>query len=134
MKIDSLLPSTVLRMGMLLVVVSMVGCGGAQDSALDTTVGQVGAGSATGSTCPAGSTLTYANFGQAFISTNCLSCHGSRQSPILATQSAIQAASTQIDRMAAAGPDAVNTAMPPNGSVSTSDRLNLGQWLACGAP
>jgi len=132
MKMHSPLLSTILLTATFAIATSS--CGGAQDTGLDTATGQVTAGGATGSACPTGSTLTYANFGEAFIVTNCLSCHGSRQNPILSTQTAIQTASAEIDRMAAAGPDATNTAMPPSGGVSTTDRLKLGEWLACGAP
>ena len=90
-------------------------------------------GSATGSTCAQGSTLTYANFGEAFVQDNCLACH-TRQSPILTTQASVQAASTEIDQVAAAGPNAINTVMPVDHNVSTEDRAKLGEWLACGAP
>jgi len=90
-------------------------------------------GNPTGSTCQQGSTLTYANFGQAFVQNNCLACHN-RQSPILTTQASIQAASSQIDQAAAAGPNATNTVMPVDHNVSTEDRAKLGEWLACGAP
>jgi hypothetical protein len=135
MKPHTLFRSPILAVGALFVFeAAMTACGGAQDNAQGTTTGQVTAGNATGSTCPETSTLTYANFGQAFISTHCLSCHGSRQSPALATQSAVRAASAQIDRVAAAGPDAINAVMPPDASLTTDDRLNLGEWLACGAP
>jgi hypothetical protein len=91
-------------------------------------------GTATGSTCPSDSTLTYENFGQAFIASNCLSCHTNREQPTLSTQSAIVANREEIDLVAAAGPNAVNTQMPEDGSVATADRQKLGQWLACGAP
>jgi hypothetical protein len=90
-------------------------------------------GSSTGSTCPNGSTLTFANFGQAFIQNNCIGCHSNR-SPVLTTQADVQAARSDIDRVAAAGPDATNTSMPQDHAVSTDQRLKLGEWLACGAP
>jgi hypothetical protein len=91
-------------------------------------------GEPTGSTCPPDSTLTYASFGQTFIATNCLSCHASRESPRLATLADIQANRGEIDKVAAAGPNAVNTIMPEDGSVDTAERQRLGEWLACGAP
>ena len=91
-------------------------------------------GEATGATCPADSTLTYENFGQAFVLTNCLSCHTSREQPMLTTLTAIQAHLDEIDQAAAAGPNAVNTSMPDGASVSTAERTKLGEWLACGAP
>ncbi len=93
-----------------------------------------GGGQATGAVCPSNSTLTYANFGEAFFADNCLSCHTSRQRPTLTTQAAIQANIDYIDRLAAAGPNSVNTTMPQQGSVSVEQRTLLGEWLACGAP
>lgn len=37
-----------------------------------------------------------------------------------------------VDGMAAAGPDAVNSDMPPSGPFPTEEeRLQLGEWLAC---
>lgn len=102
-------------------VAALVGCG---DSG----------GTSTGSTCPQGSTLTYENFGRAFIQTNCNGCHGASQSPTLTTQAAVQANATRIDELAASGPNATNTTMPEGASVSVEDRQKLGEWLACGAP
>jgi hypothetical protein len=37
-------------------------------------------GKPSGATCPNGSTLTYANFGQSFMTTYCMSCHDSAKS------------------------------------------------------
>jgi len=93
-------------------------------------------GKPTGSTCPTDSSLTYANFGQAFVQTNCLACHGSKgpESPKFDTAAQIRANAAEIDKNAAAGPDAINTVMPEGGSVSEADRRKLGEWLACGAP
>ncbi len=96
--------------------------------------GQNSLGDPTGSICPTTSTLTYASFGQAFIATNCLSCHATQESPRLDTQEAIQANADRIDRAAASGPNATNTYMPDDGDVSDADRAKLGEWLACGAP
>jgi len=93
-----------------------------------------GTGSPTGSTCPSDSTLTYENFGQAFIANNCLACHSNRESPTLTTQAAVAANREELDLVAAAGPSSVNTQMPQGGSVTTADRQKLGEWLACGAP
>jgi hypothetical protein len=78
--------------------------------------------------------LTYANFGQAFIDTNCLACHAGREGPTLTTQAAVQAARDAVDRAAAAGPNATNTIMPKDHDVPVAQRLQLGEWLACGAP
>jgi cytochrome c5 len=90
----------------------------------------------TGTACPQDSALTYDTFGRAFFEEHCLSCHGSGgpQSPKLTTLPQIRERSSRIDALAAAGPDGVNTAMPPVGSVEVSERKKLGEWLACGAP
>ena len=89
-----------------------------------------GPGDSTGSTCPTGSTLTYATFGQPFVAKYCLSCHraGGPQNPTLSTLDQIRSNKDVIDRAAAAGPKAVNTYMPE------AERRQLGEWLACGAP
>jgi hypothetical protein len=107
----------------LLVAAGLAGCGS-------------GPGDATGSTCPTGSTLTYANFGQAFMESHCLACHSATgpKSPKFDTIAEIRATSADIDRAAAAGPKAVNTYMPEGASVDEAERRKLGEWLACGAP
>jgi len=93
-------------------------------------------GKATGSTCPTDSTLTYADFGQVFFQTHCLACHGSRgpESPKFDSVAEIRANAADIDKEAAAGPNAVNTVMPESGSVDEAERRKLGEWLACAAP
>ena len=93
-------------------------------------------GTPTGSTCPSDSALTYDNFGQGFFQTNCLVCHGANgpESPKFDTVEQIRANTSDIDKDAAAGPNAVNTKMPDGGSVAEADRRKLGEWLACGAP
>jgi hypothetical protein len=93
-----------------------------------------GLGDPTGSTCPSNSTLTYENFGRAFIGGHCGPCHAGQASPRLTSQADVQANIDIIDRAAASGPDAANTFMPEEGSVSDADRKKLGEWLACGAP
>ncbi len=94
-------------------------------------------GEGTGSTCPQGSTLTYESFGQSFMKSYCLSCHsnaGRKQSPLFETVEQIRARKTDIDRLAASGPNATNEEMPDEGSCPTAERKKLGEWLACGAP
>jgi uncharacterized membrane protein len=95
-----------------------------------------GPGDSTGSTCPTDSTLTYSNFGQAFMKDHCLACHAAAgpESPKFDTLAQVKAASSDIDRSAAAGPNAVNTYMPDGASVDEAERRKLGEWLACGAP
>ncbi len=107
--------------------------------------GHAADGKPTESVCPAQSTLTYANFGQAFFTTYCQRCHassvtgaarmGAPADHVFDQVQDIQLLSEHIDELAAAGPAAVNTAMPPNGpSPTQTERLQLGEWLACGAP
>lgn len=117
--------------GSILILVSTLACG-SNDGATGEAQGSLG--SATGSTCPSTSSLSYANFGQALIADNCLSCHSGRESPTLTTQAAVQQWADAIDRVAAAGPEATNTAMPQTGTLLLAQRTNLGEWLACGAP
>ena len=95
-----------------------------------------GPGDSTGSTCPTTQTLTYANFGKAFMQSHCLACHsaGGPESPKFDTIEEIRAKAGDIDRSAAAGPNAVNTYMPDGSSVDEAERRKLGEWLACGAP
>ena len=91
-----------------------------------------GPGDATGSACPPDSTLTYENFGQAFMQSHCLACHGAGgpESPKFDTVEQIRANKSDIDKSAAAGPNGVNTFMPEGSSVAEAERLKLGEWLA----
>jgi hypothetical protein len=104
-----------------------------------------GPGPASGSTCPSNSTLTYENFGIPFFTNYCTKCHS--ENPLDGTRhgaprglnwdnlETIRAYSDAIDRMAAAGPAAVNSTMPPEIPVPSEDeRRDLGEWLVCGAP
>jgi len=79
--------------------------------------------------CPQGSTLTYANFGSAFFSDNCLSCHTTKESPRLDTQAAIKTNTSRILNEAV-----YSTAMPQDENIPLAARQMLGEWLACGAP
>jgi hypothetical protein len=91
-----------------------------------------------GATCPDGGTsLTYTNFGQSFMATECTSCHGTARAEggvRLDTQSSVQSNASLIDSVAGAGPNGVRTSMPQGGSVPTATREELSTWLACGAP
>ena len=78
--------------------------------------------------CPPDSTLSYDNFGQSMIQTECMACHD-RRSPVLGTQAQIQARAAQILDAAV-----YTDAMPQDGSMSLAERELLGEWLACGAP
>ncbi len=79
-------------------------------------------------TCPPGSTLTYANFGEAAIEEHCMSCHV-RESPQLGSHSHVKLQAGRILD------EAVYTdAMPQDAEMSLDERRMLGEWLACGAP
>lgn len=80
-------------------------------------------------TCPTDSTLTYANFGSAFFTDNCLSCHTTKESPRLDSQAAIKTNSSRILNEAV-----YSTRMPEDSDLTTAERQMLGEWLACGAP
>lgn len=99
-----------------------------------------------GATCPPGSSLTYENFGREFMNDYCTRCHssaldgadrnGAPSDHDFDTLAGIRATTTHhIDELAAAGPDHVNTAMPPTDpKPSKSERERLGEWLACEMP
>jgi hypothetical protein len=99
----------------------------------------------TGATCPSDSTLTYANFGEPFMTEYCTECHSSdltgderMGAPLFHdfnTLEGIMAFTQHIDETAAAGPKSVNTLMPQFApKPSLAERYQLGEWLACGTP
>ncbi len=88
---------------------------------------------------PGGTTLTYDNFGKAFIDTNCQRCHGGSTgyrdgAPSgydFATLDAVRHWKSRIFVRAAAD----NTTMPPGpDDPPLSEREKLADWLGCGAP
>ncbi len=91
-------------------------------------------------TCPpAGTKLTYANFGQAFFSGHCNSCHsaetknrkGAPESYFFNTRAAIV---EHQDRIFAESAGA-NDSMPPGpDDPALEERDKLAEWLVCGAP
>ena len=101
---------------------------------------------ATGAACPADSTLSYDSFGKAFMDRYCVRCHSSTLSGSerngapsdhdFDTLDGLHATEPEhIDEQAAAGPDHVNTAMPPDDPrPSEAERRELGEWVACGMP
>jgi uncharacterized membrane protein len=86
-----------------------------------------------------GTTLTYDNFGAAFLNENCNTCHsastGDRHgAPASFTFDTLDEVRAHKDRIfvRAAGP---NTSMPPGPVDPPSEaRDRLAEWLACGAP
>jgi uncharacterized membrane protein len=108
-------------------------------------IGNQEPGPSTGSTCPSQQTLTYENFGRGFLENYCTRCHSSELSGSARHGApsgydwddieSVRSHSAIIDKMAAAGPDAVNMTMPPNAPRPTlEEREQLGEWLECGAP
>ncbi|WAS91271.1 hypothetical protein [Nannocystis punicea] len=104
-----------------------------------------GEGTPSGADCPEDSTLTWDSFGKDFMSNYCTRCHstslsGSQRSGApsdhnFETAALVREQLEHIDEGAAAGPDAVNTAMPIGDPQPTEDeRRQLGEWIACGAP
>lgn len=108
-------------------LISNVACGGAGE-----TIDQ--------HPCPqGGTTLTYDNFGKAFLDGWCQSCHGSNSdnrngAPGSYTFDTRDQAFKWRARIFARAADD-NSSMPlgPHGP-SSEDRKKLGDWLACGAP
>ncbi|HEY4178038.1 MAG TPA: hypothetical protein VGM90_14425 [Kofleriaceae bacterium] len=80
-------------------------------------------------TCATDSDLTWDNFGETFISENCLSCHSGKESPNLSTLAKVQANSSKILEKAV-----YTDAMPEGDVLDVESRKLLGEWLACGAP
>jgi uncharacterized membrane protein len=120
-----------------ILILSAAAAGGCDDDHDD--------GAGTGATCPPGSTLTYASFGQQLMTTYCTRCHASTLTGAARmgapafhdfdTIEGIRAVADHIDEQAGAGPDRVNEAMPPTGSRPTlAERQMLAEWLACQAP
>lgn len=103
-------------------------------------------GPPTGALCPPGSTTTYENFGQTFMTRYCLRCHSSERvgddrhgAPSFHdfdTIYGIRAVRNHIDETTAAGPAAINRGMPNDDGLAPTDaeRRQLGEWLACGGP
>jgi len=94
---------------------------------------------------PAGTALTYENFGKPFMESYCTRCHdsalvgparrGATSFHDFDTLFGIKAVKAHIDLTTASGPAATNTSMPPEGkSPSKAEREQLGEWIACGLP
>lgn len=102
-------------------------------------------GTPTQAVCPTTQTLTYANFGQAFMQQYCLSCHsssvqgaarnGAPSDHNFDKLSDIRSFAEHIDMHAGSGPGGTNDAMPEDDPIPTiEERKKLSEWLACGAP
>jgi uncharacterized membrane protein len=78
--------------------------------------------------CSPDNTLTYENFGQEMITTQCMSCHDT-ESPALGSLAQVRSHASQVMESAV-----YTDAMPEGGTLSLEERRLLGEWLACGAP
>lgn len=126
---------------MFLVALMTLRCGPNTSGSKDAGV-QEPEGTPTGSVCPPTNTLTYENFGQPFMTQYCVRCHsstlqgdarnGAPEFHDFDTKAGILVVAEHVDERAAAGPNAVNTIMPPGSPFPTEvERRQLGQWLAC---
>lgn len=129
----------------------LVGCGDDKDDSGDSGGGicpktdKLG-DTLSGATCPSDSKLTYADDIQPIMEKYCVSCHSSELTGTSArmcapgdhnfeTEDGLIEEAHHVDLSAAAGPDSVNTQMPPKGypAPSEAERKKLGEWLACNA-
>lgn len=90
--------------------------------------------------CPKGTFLTYENFGAAFLSNHCLTCH-SRNIPTAQRSGAPDSVNFDSALDAAlyrtlifAKTQGTNPTMPPGGTLTSNQKLALAEWLNCGAP
>jgi uncharacterized membrane protein len=97
--------------------------------------------------CPPTQTLTYENFGQAFVTDYCTDCHsstkvgsdrnGATEDHDFDTLLGIRQVAEHIDRAAGIGPASANRNMPPDEETAQptdEEREKLAEWIACGAP
>jgi hypothetical protein len=109
------------RAVLLLAIPLAMGCAGAGDPDLLFPI-DAGAGDALPASCNPPQ-LTYANFGQAFLTKYCNSCHGFTQQNV------------QSEPMVLIDVAVTSTYMPPSTTApSPTERMELGTWLTCGAP
>jgi uncharacterized membrane protein len=107
-------------------ILLLLACSGQKESVLDSGL------------CAAAPVETWANFGEAFVTQSCQSCHSSTQSNrqgapeevTFDTADQVWALSDRVLARAAAEPPT----MPPQGGTSEEDRERLRIWLSCGTP
>jgi len=103
----------------------------------------VSSGTPTGTLCPGESAVSYNDFVADFMGTYCTECHSTSLKPSdrhgapsdhnFDTRYDVLANAEHIDQRVGAGPDAINTSMPPSGwpTPSVEEREKLSEWLAC---
>jgi len=83
---------------------------------------------------PAGTTLTYDNFGQGFFQSYCVGCHGAANGYSSRSFTTVDSIRAQRDRIYV-NAAADNAFMPPGPDGPPQQaRDQLGEWLSCGAP
>ncbi|MDB4990520.1 MAG: hypothetical protein JWN04_5698 [Myxococcaceae bacterium] len=115
-----------------LLALCVVACGSSSDSSVasgpsaDASVASADAGA---SSC---SELTYDTFGEAFLSSYCVSCHG----PTLAENRVrLDSLSNLSSNANKAKSEVASGSMPPRGASapSSTERAMFSAWMACGA-
>jgi hypothetical protein len=121
------------------------GCGGEEEDDDDGDHDGLERGPPSGAVCPEGSALTSDNFGRSFMESYCLRCHsesvtgaarmGAPSDHNFDTMIEVRGLAEHIDEMAGAGPESTNEIMPTTAPKPTlTEREQLAEWLACGAP
>jgi len=90
--------------------------------------------------CPAGTSLSYENFGAQFLRRYCSGCHSVNlvgidrhgAPELINFDSAADAVSLRVEMIRSAGAD--DARMPPGVSVLKDERALFREWLNCGAP
>lgn len=132
-------------LGALLLALGAGGCGPGNggDASVDSPLHV----DASGAVCPPSYTRTWETYGETFFSTYCTRCHSTANVGASARMGAPAGLNWDvhdlvienrelIDHAAAGGPLRVNDFMPFSGEPIPSDaeRIELGEYLACGAP
>lgn len=136
---------------MLLLTLTLLGCSGDGDSKPADTSTPVDTAAHTGDTvvadsspdsapdsadpCADAPTVTYANFGRAFVTGSCQGCHASTaadryDAPETVTFDTVDECWTWSARILARAA-AADPTMPPQGGVTDDDRQLLTWWLTC---
>jgi uncharacterized membrane protein len=126
----------------LAMLLALAACGPAtsSDTAATPTPTSTPTGTLADRACPTNSILTYADFGAPFMSNHCTSCHAStvtgderRGAPAGFDFDTLAGIQSHADRIYARAADGY-AEMPPAGGPAAVERLELGDWLACGTP
>lgn len=101
--------------------------GGASDGG-DVPVGEADAGTSANNAC---NELTYELFGQAYLESYCVSCHGS---PVVQNGVRLDSLANVIKNKKKARSEVTSKGMPPRGATapSSAERAMFAQWIDCG--